>query len=122
MVPKFVHAGGRGGPLRPSGSSTVPTHVKPYRVGSGALRVVVSVLAQLQILLCLPCAHAHVDTFFTLSELFSVLQGALMCILGTMIAAVLPILAYIFVSLTYKNHGPDSLLSLLLAGVRGLVR
>ncbi len=43
MIPKFVHAGGRGAPLRPSGSCTVPTIVRPYRVGSGALRVVVSV-------------------------------------------------------------------------------
>ncbi|DBA95578.1 hypothetical protein WJX82_006262 [Trebouxia sp. C0006] len=63
MAPTFIHAGSRGGPLRPSGSSTVPTNVRPYRVGSGTLRVV----------------------------------GALMCILGTMIAAVLPVLAYIFV-------------------------
>ena len=42
-MPNFVRAGGRGGPLRPSGSSSVPTNVRPYRVGSGALRVVVSV-------------------------------------------------------------------------------
>ncbi len=42
MVPNFIHAGSRGGPLRPSGSSTVPTNVRPYRVGSGTLRVVVS--------------------------------------------------------------------------------
>lgn len=42
-MPNFVHAGGRNGPLRPSGSSSVPTNVRPYRVGSGSLRVVVSV-------------------------------------------------------------------------------
>ena len=43
MAPTFIHAGSRGGPLRPSGSSTVPTNVRPYRVGSGTLRVVVSI-------------------------------------------------------------------------------
>ena len=107
MAPTFIHAGSRGGPLRPSGSSTVPTNVRPYRVGSGTLRVVVSI----------GCCRKHCAMSVTAvlvmmvkivsgSSLHSppatLLQGALMCILGTMIAAVLPVLAYIFVSSSRK--------------------
>ena len=42
MLPRFAQAGSRGGPLRPTGSSTVPTNVRPYRFSSGSLRIVVS--------------------------------------------------------------------------------
>ena len=41
MIPQFVRAGKRGGPLRPTGSTAVPTNVRPYRVSSGALRILV---------------------------------------------------------------------------------
>lgn len=44
MIPQFVRAGKRGGPLSPTGSSKVPTNVRPYRVSSGTLRIVVRVL------------------------------------------------------------------------------
>jgi len=42
------------------------------------------------------CSLCQIDHFY--SRLTILPQGALMCILGTMIAAVLPVLAYIFVS------------------------
>ena len=41
MIPQFVRAGKRGAPLRPTGSSPMPTNVRPYRVSSGALRILV---------------------------------------------------------------------------------
>ena len=43
-----------------------------------------------------------VQVFSVPLSTFTALQGALMCILGTVIAAVLPVLAYIFVS---PRHG-----------------
>ena len=44
MIPQFVRAGKRGGPLSPAGSSKVSTDVRPYRVSSGTLRIVVRFL------------------------------------------------------------------------------
>ena len=44
MIPQFIRTGKRGGPLRPTGSSSVPTNVRPYRVSSGALRILVRLL------------------------------------------------------------------------------
>ena len=44
MIPQFVRAGKRGGPLSPTGSCKVSTDVRPYRVSSGTLRIVVRFL------------------------------------------------------------------------------
>lgn len=101
MLPRFAQAGSRGGPLRPSGSSTVPTNVRPYRFSSGSLRIVVRVAVVLiAVLNSAQAITAAVPLYLKPSSLTCLhwLQGALMCILATLIAAVLPVLAFIFVS------------------------
>lgn len=77
-------------PILPNGTNRMAgTSVKPFRVSSAALRVIVSHRIVLSGLFKSSCSWLTCE----------VVQGALMIIFGTMAAAVLPVLSYIFVSI-----------------------